>query len=66
MTDEQMNELTCGHCGKVDRGVRRRYSFGIYAGRLCLSCCRGYRDNCGVGQPQGDPRDLDEAYDEEG
>ena len=51
----------CSRCGSTE-DVEVRYSFGVYAGRLCLPCCAGYRDNCGEGQPQGDPQDLDEPY----
>lgn len=43
----------------------KRCSFGIYAGMLCVKCCAGYRDNCGIGQPQGNQADLDEPIDEE-
>lgn len=54
----------CTKCGST-KDVDTRYSFGVYAGRLCLKCCGAYRDNCGVGQPQGDYRELDEPYWEE-
>ena len=54
----------CTKCGsKTDVDVR--YSFGVYAGRLCLDCCSKFRDNCGIGQPEGDYRELDEPYWEE-
>ena len=56
----------CSHCGESKpEEVKERYSFGVYAGRLCVSCCSTYRDNCGIGQDQGNPADLDEPYDEE-
>ena len=51
---------TCTGCGKVSDDVDSRYSFGIYAGKLCVACCAGYRDNCGIDQPQGDPTKLAE------
>lgn len=57
----------CGHEGDADE-VEPRWSFGIYAGRLCISCCSTYRDNCGMeredgsGGGQGDPADLEEEY----
>jgi hypothetical protein len=54
----------CRKCGQVKEDVEDRYSFGVYAGRFCIPCCSGYRDNCGVGQDQGDPADLDEPYDD--
>jgi len=50
----------CTRCGKIKLNVDERYSYGVYAGRLCDDCCSGYRDNCGIDQEQGDPRDLDE------
>lgn len=58
---------TCTCCGEYKPGdVERRFSFGIYAGRLCSECARKYVDHCGLdGYGQGDPRELDEAYDEE-
>jgi len=56
-------EISCTKCGTTDGEIEGRYSFGIYAGRLCLKCCGSYRDNCGEGQPQGDVTELDEfAY----
>ena len=52
----------CTSCGEHKPGdVEPRYSFGYYAGRLCSPCCRGYRDNCGIGGEQGDPGDLVEC-----
>lgn len=52
---------TCTKCGETKPGkVDNRYSFGIYAGRLCEKCCRSFRDHCGIDQPQGDVRSLHE------
>jgi hypothetical protein len=73
MTDAEYNEryLTCHKCEATDKSiggtatVDTRYSFGVYAGVLCEPCCSSFRDNCGVGQPQGSPQDLDEPYWEE-
>jgi hypothetical protein len=32
----------CTRCGQVKPcQVEERYSFGIYAGKLCISCCAG-------------------------
>ena len=59
-------EWTCSSCGAEDsekNPVDRRYSFGVYAGRLCEGCCSKYRDRCGLDGAQGDPRDLDEYPD---
>lgn len=55
---------TCTSCGEHKPGdVGPRYSYGIYAGRLCTKCCSGYRDNCGLDQSQGKVEDTDEfAY----
>ncbi len=47
----------CTSCGS-DKNVDRRYSFGVYAGRLCEKCCGAYRDNCGLDQEQGSPSTL--------
>lgn len=55
----------CGRCAAVGSDVEERYSFGVYAGVLCRQCAMRYRDHCGIDQPQGDPRDLDEQYDED-
>lgn len=50
----------CTRCGSTKQ-VEERYSFGVYAGRLCRSCAMGYSDHCGIDQPQGDWRDLELA-----
>lgn len=55
-------ETNCLSCGEERNDVENRYSFGVYAGRMCVPCCGKYRDNCGIGQRQGDPADLDEPY----
>jgi len=59
-----IKESTCTSCGNVTEDVEERYSAGIYAGRLCISCCSEYRDNCGVtGEEQTPVEELDEfAY----
>jgi hypothetical protein len=51
----------CTKCGNI--GGKPRYSFGIYAGRLCYDCCFSYRDHCGIDQSQGNPYALDENVD---
>lgn len=64
-TDENNHEF-CSKCGKHDpENVQERFSFGVYAGRLCSDCCIDYRDHCGIDQPQGDPSNLDEPLDPE-
>ena len=57
-------EITCTSCGST-KDVEPRYSFGIYAGRLCRECCFGYRDHCGIDQEQGNPYTLDEQIDDD-
>lgn len=57
--------MRCTSCGKEKNSTEERYSFGVYAGRLCTDCCYGYRDHCGIDQNQGNPADLDEPYWEE-
>lgn len=45
--------------------ISERYSFTVYAGKFCENCCLGYRDHCGLDQPQGNPDDLDEPLEPE-
>jgi hypothetical protein len=52
--------MICTSCGEEKDDVETRYSFGIYAGRLCKKCCMKYRDHCGIDQNQGRVEDLDE------
>lgn len=52
--------MICTSCGEERDDVERRYSFGIYAGRLCEDCCHTYRDHCGLDQPQGAVEELAE------
>ncbi len=47
---EIREEHRCTRCGMARNDVEERYSFGVYAGKLCISCCAGYRDNCGLDQ----------------
>ena len=57
MNDQEY--YTCTSCEKYEPNeVTERYSFGYYAGRLCLKCCGKYRDNCG--ETQGRVEDLAE------
>ena len=58
--DAEDHQCTCTSCGELKEDVQQRYSFGIYAGRLCTECCSKYRDNCGIGESQGRVEDLDE------
>lgn len=50
----------CTRCGEEKTDVEERYSYGVYAGRLCLECCFTYTDHCGIDQLQGSPRELEE------
>lgn len=62
-----MSDWNCTSCGAEDtpdNDVDLRYSYGIYAGRLCRKCCFNYNDHCGIDQEQGNPYDLDEQIDE--
>jgi len=52
--------MLCTRCGELRADIEPRYSFGIYAGKLCVPCCSTYRDGCGINQAQGDVTDLDE------
>ena len=62
--EKEMETQECSRCHST-KYVEERYSFGVYAGVLCIDCCTMYRDHCGVDQPQGSPNDLDEPYYEE-
>lgn len=62
---EQNRDITCRSCGHVGDDVGERYSFGVYAGRLCAKCAMTYRDHCGLDCEQGDPNDLDEEIEPE-
>jgi len=55
----------CPVCGEPCDYIEERYSFGVYAGMFCDECCKRYRDHCGINQPQGNPNDLDEQYEED-
>lgn len=51
----------CRRCEKVGDDVEERYSFGSYAGVLCVECAiQGFRDHCGIGGRQGSEQELDE------
>lgn len=50
----------CTRCNTAGDDVEERYSFGIYAGRLCVCCCFAYRDHCGIGREQGRQEELEE------
>ena len=56
----EIDYTRCTGCGEENRtDVEERYSFGIYAGRLCVPCCSKYRDKCGLTpEGQGDQRLL--------
>jgi len=54
----------CSQCESKD-DVKERYSYGVYAGRLCKKCCLSFQDHCGIDQPQGNPQELDEPNEEE-
>ena len=56
--------MKCNYCHeeRINNDIEERYSFGVYAGKMCTDCCYGYRDHCGIDQPQGSPNDLDEQY----
>lgn len=45
----------CPKCHKKRNDVDERYSYGVYAGVMCVPCAiSGFRDGCGEGkQPIG-------------
>lgn len=51
----------CTSCGEESETVEQRWSFGYYAGRICLRCAYKYKDHCGEDMPMGHPSDLDET-----
>ena len=66
--DKEVLHAICSRCGKYDPDdVEERYSYGVYAGRLCAQCAwEGFRDHCGLGpEGQGTPGDLDDPLDED-
>ena len=54
----------CTRCGE-NNNVYPRYSFGVYAGKLCEDCCMKYRDHCGIDQGEGSAREFMDFADEE-
>jgi predicted amidophosphoribosyltransferase len=48
----------CSKCGQESEDIEDRYSFGVYAGRLCAECCLKYLDHCGIDGEQGQPEEL--------
>ena len=64
-TCDYLGVAFCGYCHKLSDDVDTRYSFGVYAGRMCIDCCSGYQDNCGIGQPQGTVAEYEGQYYEE-
>lgn len=65
---EVLETEECRKCHKqVPQGqVQQRYSYGVYAGRMCEGCAiSGYRDQCGLSGAQGNPQDLDEELEPE-
>lgn len=59
MKTKRISAVRCWLCGKKSENVEDRYSFGVYAGRLCLECCFKYRDHCGIDGEQGRPEELE-------
>ena len=57
----EASESFCPKCKESGQEVCERYSFGVYAGKMCETCAvRGYRDRCGIGRPQGTQAEIDE------
>ena len=58
----------CAGCDK-EKHLVELYSFGVYAGRRCPACswkfAQGFRDHCGLDQPQGTQADIDEIIEPE-
>jgi hypothetical protein len=44
----------CPRCDKKRKDIDERYSFGVYAGVMCVPCAvSGFRDGCGETMPMG-------------
>jgi len=66
---EKIDTQECPRCHEQvpDSDVYARYSFSVYAGKMCDGCAYGgYRDHCGLEGAQGNPQDLDEDYESDG
>jgi hypothetical protein len=64
---EVLESGECPSCEQKKDTIEEQYSFGAYAGVMCRDCAMTkFRDGCGHrdGQ-QGDPRELDEPYEED-
>lgn len=58
---EVLESGVCPKCQQKREDIDERYSFGYYAGVMCEPCARhGFRDQCGLGMPMGDPQELDD------
>ena len=57
-TNPYETQMICTRCGNT-KDVCERWSFGVYAGRLCHSCAMKYRDHCGIDQPQGTREEIE-------
>ena len=52
----------CPRCYKYKSDVEKRYSFTIYAGKMCEDCAiSGFTDQCGIGRRQGTQAEIDET-----
>jgi hypothetical protein len=59
--DDVMGSGECPRCMEKKDDIEEQYSFGVYAGVMCMECARyGYRDQCGHGRPQGTREDYEE------
>ena len=63
----KMDTSECGYCHEQTiRARQERYSFGVYAGKMCDECAYSrYRDHCGLEGSQGSAQDLDEDLEPE-
>ena len=59
LDDDVKGDYWCGGCGGFKADVEPRFSYGVPAGKRCKECCYGYRDHCGIDQPQGSPAELE-------
>lgn len=65
---EAIESGICPSCETQQPDIDTQYSYGVYAGVMCKACAiRRFNDACGHRpEGQGDWRELDEPYWEEG
>lgn len=69
--DRVLEEGICPSCQNKRNDIDERYSYGVYAGVMCVPCAKkGYRDQCGLGASMGTRNEYEadngpHSYDED-